>query len=288
MQRNNQQRRGNSRTGPNFRMSQNNKRTAIRPRRVARQNDLVHTRTFRAISRIFLQSTDTTQGGVESFFNFTTPVEDYTGADFVKNNYEQFRVKNVKITMKPSTATLNNGEAPTTTQESIIYQNSVYSLMNNTEVQSFVDYDTVITPQSYASMLARPNLKFRALAPNNWTQVASFVPKTLTNPSFTGTAPSITFGANTWMSTENTGALLHSLRGRVSNRSPIFNTQDNVASVDVMLTILVEMRGPKNDPSNLSNLTLVPNGARSLTEREEEEQERMEVDEIVNSFNKTQ
>jgi len=230
----------------------------------------VNTRTFRATSRIFLQGVNTTQGGVEAYFNFSAPVSSYIGSQFVENNYEQYRVKNCKITMKPSTATLNNGEQPSTTQESILYQNSVYSLMNNTEVQSFIDYDTSITPQTYSSMLARPNLKFRALAPNNWTQVASFVPKTLTNPSFTNGPPSNNFGANQWMSTMNIDALLHSLRGRVSNRSPAFDTQDNVASIDVMLTIMVEMRGPKNDPQGTPpSLIPIPNGAEKfLTEKE--------------------
>merc|ERR1711964_771092 len=97
-----------------------------------------------------------------------------------------------------------------------LYQNSVYSLMNNTEVQSYVDYDSIDAPPSYAHMLARPNLKYRALAPNNWTQIASFTPKTLSNPSATGGAPSNNFGANQWISTKQMDATMHSLRGRVS------------------------------------------------------------------------
>lgn len=276
MQRQNQQRRNGSQPA---RLSPNNKRTAIRPRRVARQNDVIHSRTFRATSRIFMQSLNSSQGGVEAFFNFSNAVQQYIGSNFVKDNYEQYRVRNVKITMKPSTATLNNGESPATTQDSILYQNSVYSLMNNTEVQSFVDYDTTITPQTYASMLARPNLKFRALAPNNWTQVASYTPKTLTNPSFTTGPPSNNFGANQWMSTQNLNAILHSLRGRVSNRSPLFNTQDNVASVDVILTIMVEMRGPKNDPSGTSSLNKpLPNGAHILMTPKQLKERDMEMD----------
>lgn len=271
------QRRAGRLSGP--RRSPNNQRTALRPRRVARQNDVMNTRTFRATSRIFLQGTNATQGGVEAYFNFSAPVSSYIGSQFVENNYEQYRVRNCKITMKPSTATLNNGLQPSTTQESILFQNSVYSLMNNTEVQSFIDYDTTITPQSYASMLARPNLKFRALAPNNWTQVASFIPKTLTNPSFTNGPPSNNFSSNQWMSTSNIDALLHSLRGRVSNRSPAFDPQDNVASVDVILTLCVEMRGPKNDPSGTPpTLIPIPNGAdrllspKELADRDGEEE----------------
>jgi len=193
-------------------------------------------------------------------FAFTNSASNYVGSDFISDNYEQYRIKNVKYTMRPSTALLNGGNAPANTQESILYQNSVYSLMNNTDVQSFVDYDSANAPPTYSEILARPNLKFRALAPNNWTQVASFTPRTLSNPTG-GVSPSNNFGPNKWMSTTNLDAVLHGLRGRVSNRSPLFDAINNVASIDVMVTIQIQMRGPKNDPSNLPTLiTELSNG----------------------------
>merc|ERR1711964_952368 len=225
----------------------------------ARQNNVTHTRTFRGTSRVFLQTRNTDQGGVYGMFAFTNSVDAYIGTQFISENYEQYRIKNVKYTMKPSSALLNGGNAPATTTEAIQYQNSVYSLMNNTEVQCYVDYDTNTAPPTYAEILSRPNLKFRALAPNNWTQIANFTPRTLTNPSG-GASPTNNFGPNKWMSTTNLSALLHGLRGRVSNRSPLFDATENVCSVDVIVTIQVEMRGPKNDSNNVSAITQLENG----------------------------
>merc|ERR1712098_264453 len=57
------------------------------------------------------------------------------------------------------------------------------------------------------------------------------------------------------------------LRGRISNRSPLFDTQDNVACVDVMFAITVRMRGFKNT----SGLTPVPPLPFETNTREEEE-----------------
>jgi len=224
--------------------------------RVAQQNNRTATRVLRATARVFLQFPNSDQGGVEGSFGFSNPVSQYVGSDFVSDNFEQYRVSRVKVLMKPSSAALNDGLPPANTQEAIEYQNSVYSLMNNTEVQSFVDYDTTTAP-SYTECLTRPNLRMRALKPNDWTMVASYAPKTLSNPSNTVGVPSITFSGAKWMTTNNMSAVLRGLRGRISNRSPLFNAQANVASVDVMFAITVHMRGFKNT-SDFSTVRSLP------------------------------
>lgn len=213
--------------------------------RVAMSNNRVATRTLRATTRVFLQFDDAQQGGVERSFGFSNSIGEYIGSDYIADNFEQYRVSRVKVLMKPSSAALNNGLQPANVGESIKFQNSVYSLMNNTEVQSFVDYDSDLAP-TYTNCLTRPNLRMRALAPNNWTMIASYAPKTLSNPSNTSGVPSITFGNSTWMTTKNMSVTLRGLRGRVSNRSPVFDTQTNVACVDVMFAATVHMRGFKN------------------------------------------
>lgn len=171
----------------------------------------------------------------------TSALDQYIGNEFVSENYEQYKVTNVEVLMKPSATTL---VPPTTTQTSIIYQNSVYSLMNSTYVQSFVDYDSDVNP-SFNDCLSRPSLKTRALQPNNWTKIASFVPRTVSNQAAGNTAPTNTYSKH-WMSTTNMDTKLFGLRGVISNPSPLFDTQDNVAAVDFRVTITVQMKGPKN------------------------------------------
>jgi len=232
-------------------------RPANKPHRVARSNDQTTSRKFRAISRIFFQDDgESGVSGTQGAFAYTFPVSSYTGSDFISDNFEQYQVSNVEILMKPSASTLNNGNVPSTTLQSIQYQNSVYSAMNSTYVQSFIDYDSETNP-SFTDCQTRPNLKVRALQPNNWTKIASFKPKTLSNQSFGSGAPSNNF-ENVWMTTSNLDAQLFGVRGVCNNPSPTFDTQDNVMSVDVRLTITVRMRGPKNSNSS-SNVAVLPN-----------------------------
>lgn len=155
--------------------------------------------------------------------------------------------------MKPSASSL---DAPTTTQNSILYQNCVYSLMNSTYVQSFIDYDSDVNP-SFNDCLSRPSLKTRALAPNNWTKVASFTPRTVSNQAAASSAPTNTF-ANHWMSTTNMDTKLFGLRGLISNPSVCFDTQTNVAAVDLRVTLTVQMKGPKNATSDALQLATIP------------------------------
>lgn len=204
-----------------------------------------------------MQSSSTgSQNGVESGFSFATPASGFIGSDFISDNFEQYSVTNMQVLFKPSTGTLNNGLVPATTLECIQYQNSVYSLMNNTQVLSFVDYDTFLNP-TFTECLTRPNVKTRALSPNNWTMVASFSPKTVSNQSASNSAPTTTFNSSMWLSTENMDTQQFGFRGVVYNPSPCFDTQDNVAAVDVMLRATIKMRGPKNQVAS-SALTLVP------------------------------
>jgi hypothetical protein len=225
---------------PNYR---NFNRAANKPNRVARQNDVTGKRVFRGTTRIFMQSTNASQGGVEGFFGFSIDLSQLPGSDYVRDNFEQYQVKKIKVMMKPSPATL---DVPTDIAQSISYQNCVYSLMNGTNAESFIDYDTSVAPGNYNELLTRPNLKIRGLQPNNWTMVADFQPRTLSNPSGASTAPSITWGPDKWLSTDNFSVPFRGLRGRVSNRAPVLDGQDQVACVDVIFSVDVHMRGPKN------------------------------------------
>merc|ERR1712000_84156 len=97
---------------------------------------------------------------------------------------------------------------------------------------------------------SRNNLKVRALSPNNWTKVAHFVPRTLNNQSGAGPAPSITFD-NKWLSTNNLDVTQFGYRGLFTNDAPVFDTQENIMSVDIRVTATVHMRGPKNASSTI-------------------------------------
>lgn len=240
---------------PRFRITRGkgNHRPANKPARVSRNNDQTVTRKFRGISQLFFQqaSEGASGNGTQTGFSIVNPVSSYNGSDFISDNFEQYKVTNVEVLMKPSGSAL---DSPSGTQGAITYQNCIYSAMNQTYVQSFIDYDTDLNP-TFAECLARPSLKVRALAPNNWTKVASFTPRTLSNPSG-GVSPTNTF-TNHWMSTNNMDAKLFGLRGVASNPCPVFDTQDNVMCIDTRVTLTVQMKGPKNDPSN-SSTQLIP------------------------------
>lgn len=232
----------------------NNSRPANRPARVARNNNQQSSRKFRAISQIFFQE-DAPVGttGVQGGFAFTSTLSAYQGSEFVSNNFEEYKISNVEVLMKPSGGVLTT---PTNTQEAILYQNSIYSAMNSTYVQSFIDYDTNVNP-TFTECQQRPNLKVRALQPNNWTKIASYTPRSVSNQSASGSGPSTMF-QNQWMSTNNLGVELFGVRGLCSNTAPVFDTQDNVMSVDVRLTITVHMKGPKNSTATSALLSILP------------------------------
>lgn len=221
---------------------------------MARRNDQVTTRKFRGISQIFFQATSASGSGngTEGGFSIASALDAYQGSDFVSNNFEQYKVTNVEVLMKPSAATL---EAPTDVAASLSYQNRVYSAMNQTYIQSFIDYDTDANP-TFVECLQRPNLKTRALSPNNWTKVASFTPRTVSNQAAGNTAPTNTYNRH-WMSTTNLDTKLFGFRGLGSNPCPVFDTQDNVMCIDTRVTVTVQMRGPKNASDSSAQL-LIP------------------------------
>lgn len=247
----------NRRRNRNNRARSHNPRRAKHPSQVSRNNNQITTRTFRATSQIFCQSINASSPGVQGGFAYTASVDQYQGHEFIEQNFEQYKVTAVEILMRPSAATLNNGNQPTTTQEAIAYQNSVYSAMNSTSILSFIDHDTSVRP-TFVECEQRPNLKVNALRPNNWTKIARFSPKTLSNASASGTGPSNTFNSSIWMTTENLGTELFGLRGLAYNTAPVFDAQDNVLSVDVRLSIVVQMKGPKNSTASTANVARIP------------------------------
>lgn len=60
------------------------------------------------------------------------------------------------------------------------------------------------------------------------------------------------------MTTENLGTELFGLRGLAYNTAPVFDAQDNVLSVDVRLSIVVQMKGPKNSTASTANVARIP------------------------------
>lgn len=248
--------RRNQNQGRNGTGKRNNRR-AKHPSQVSRRADNMVTRTFRAVGRIFFQEEGPPGvGGVQGAFAYTAPISSYTGYEFIENNFEQYRVRSVEVLMKPSANALNNGAVPANVSEAFAYQNSVYSAMNSTYVQSFIDYDTGVNP-TFTECQQRPTLKVNSLSPNNWTKIARFSPKTLSNQSASGTGPSNTFNSAVWMTTNNLGTELFGVRGVCSNTSPVFDTQDNVLCVDVRLAVVVEMKGTKNSNATSASVAVI-------------------------------
>lgn len=224
------------------------RRKARMPNTVATRNDVVTTRIFRGTQRLVLQTANAAQGGVESGFQFTSGIGNYPGSSFISNNHEQYRVKKVKILAKPSIGQIS---APSSTSDAIRYQNLIYGICNQTEIQSFVDYDTSAVPPSYSSVLQRPNLKIRGLRGDAWTTVANFAPRGTSNPSG-GTSASRVYGPQEWMTTQNLDMALHGLRGYATCRAPAFTISGETGYpvIDFILVATVEMRGNKNEDSS--------------------------------------
>lgn len=238
-------------------------RKARYPGQVARQNDTIHKRTFRGTSEVFLQQSD--GDGVYASFELTFPIGQYRGSTFISQCFDQYRVRRVTLLMRPSARTLNGGSSPTTPLDTIKFQSSLYSLMNGTQVWSFIDYDTAVAA-SIEQCLQRPNLKMQSLQGSAWTMIAKFAPKTLSNQSGSGPAPNINFNSTTWLDTTNLAVNQYGVRGIIRNASPVFDTQDNVAKVEIMAIAEVEMRGPKNEFTTSIELASVagPLGTRNV------------------------
>lgn len=247
------------------------RRKGRQPGTVATRNNVITTRIFRGTDRIDLQSANSALGGVESFFNCTAGIGAYTGSNYISQNHEQYRVVNVKIMAKPS---IGLCPAPSSTQDAIRFQNIIYGICNQTEIQSFVDYDTASSPTTYDQVVRRPNLKIRGLVGDKWTLIGDFSPKAISNPSG-GTGASRVFDTNEWMTTQNLDTTLHGLRGYASCRSPAFTISDETAypAIDLIYVATVQMRGNKNeDSSALGMSTMI-----RQYESEEEEDEQEEV-----------
>jgi len=257
------------------------RRTARKHNAVATRNNVVTTRIFRGTQSIFLQTANDAQGGLESPFAFTSGIGNYPGSSYISNNHEQYRVTNVKILAKPS---IGNLAAPQSTQDAIRFQNLIYGICNQTEMQSFVDYDSQDPPTSYTQVLQRPNLKIRALSPTQWTMIGSFAPRATSNPSG-GTSASRVYGPQEWLTTQNLDTALHGLRGYATCRCPAFTISGDTAYpvIDIILVATVQMRGNKNEDTSLGGLARV--GPRDFRDEDEpdENSDFREEDEPDNS-----
>lgn len=156
---------------------------------------------------------------------------------------------NIKIQAKPSIGLVN---APSDTEDAVRFQNLAYAICNQTEVQSFVDYDTAGAPTTYDQVLRRPNLKVRGLSPTAWTMIGNFAPKAISNPSG-GVGASRVFDSGEWMTTQNLDTTLHGLRGIITCRAPLFTISGETSypAVDLLFTATVQMRGNKNEETSV-------------------------------------
>lgn len=241
-------------------------RVARYPGQVSRSNDAIHTRTFRGRKIVYMQSSSTIDNGFQGYFSVAYPIGDYVGTDFISQCFDQYRVKNVQVLMRPSATLINGGDAPTSATDSIKFQTSIYSLMNGTHCAAFIDYDTDVNPTE-VECLQRPNLKLQSLKSDAWTMIASFSPKTLSNQSGTGAAPNITFNSSTWLDTTNLNAKQFGVRGMINNASPLWAVNTNEPAVELMVTATVEMRGPKNEFTTSSSTLLAGDVKRPLGTR---------------------
>merc|ERR1711964_526116 len=259
MQRNNRRQRPNRQP----------RRVARKPTTVATRNNVITTRIFRGTQRITLQVNNPDLGGVEGSFAFTSGIGLYPGSNYISNNHEQYRVVNIKVMAKPS---IGEVPPPTNTQDAIRYQNIIYGICNQTEIQSFIDYDSDAAPPSYTSILQRPNLKIRGLSGDKWMIIGDFAPKAISNPSG-GTSASRVYDTNEWMTTQNLDTALHGLRGFATCRAPpyVISGQTGYPAVDIMLVATVQMRGNKNE--DLTSLTLPP-----TVQAQEEESDTIDDD----------
>jgi hypothetical protein len=225
---------------------------ARKPTTVASRNNVITTRIFRGTQRIILQQSNFALGGVEEGFEFTSGIGNYPGSSYISNNHEQYRVVNIKVMAKPSIGQIS---APSSTLDAIRYQNLTYNICNQTEIQSFVDYDSNSVPINYTSILQRPNLKIRGLSGDKWIIIGDYAPKAISNPSG-GTSASRVFNTNEWMTTQNLDIALHGLRGYASCRAPAFTISGETGypAIDIILVATVQMRGNKNEETSTLRL----------------------------------
>lgn len=252
------------------------RRRAQHPTRVATRNNAVVTRQFRYTQTYSLNDENTFgQGGVEKFFAFVNPIGDYEGSSYISFNHEQFRVRRIKILARPSTGLYPPPAATAdiaTVIDTLQLQVSQYNAMNQTEVQSYVDYDESNVPTTYQELLIRPNLKIQCLKPTEWTTIANYIPRTLLQSS-DGFAPQVVFQAHEWQTANYLGARLYGLSGRYTNRYNGPNISlPLVQAVDIMAIATVEMRGVRNASCNTLS---VPRPVPYQTRDEDESEERV-------------
>lgn len=200
-----------------------------RTRAPARGANTVQSRTLTRIQNINFSEIDP-NGGVRHFGSQRITLDDFLGSESIQSMYEQYKFSNVQLFMKPSLAGVAGNYAGLAAL--------AVAGMQYTDVQSFIDYDTVGAPTSQ-ELEGRSNLKSRALPADRWTKIADFRPKVLLG------AYNLTDNSY-WISTSNPNIPNLGCRFGLKNSCSGFNTTTGQRmQVQILIRARIQLRGLK-------------------------------------------
>merc|ERR1711970_832330 len=197
----------------------------------------VVTRSLHRMATVNL-STANPNGGTEIFFSFGTTLDSYDAYEQLCAQYEQYRIKNIKMWVRPNAQNLAG------LTDAIDRIGASYALTNYSTCESFIDYDTQIAP-SQNEIYRRDKVQITKLDGAGWHQIASFTPKVRFD-STTISLPALVT-SNDWLSTAYPELRHLGVRGVFKQDSDFWGTTASTAArMSVYYTATVEFRGLKN------------------------------------------
>lgn len=193
-------------------------------------------RTFNSITTLNLSSVNP-NGGTERYFNLAYSLSEFPGSENTVKAYEQYRFEKIEIWMRTS---LQNVAGLTGQAK----YSGMYSAVNSTRVDSFIDYDTDAPPTNSAQITSRDQLSSIALQTSRWTKVAAYVPRARLSDASNSLPALVLPNASSWISTQFDDIEWLGLRGGLYSDGDQWGTSSSTSlKIEVFCKVAVACRG---------------------------------------------
>ena len=178
-------------------------------------------------------------GGTEAGLALNTSLGEFNAATQLVQQYEQYRMTNLRIWIRPNAQNLGGLAGP------VDKFAACYALNNYSVAEVFLDFDTAVVP-TVQETIRRDKLNNIRVNPDGWTKLASFKPRAKLDTN-TNSLPAVVFPNSEWLSTEFADITYLGLRGQLKQDSDFWgiNTAD-CARFTVYYTADFEFRGLKS------------------------------------------
>jgi len=193
-------------------------------------------RTFNSITNLLL-TTPNPNGGTTRYFNLAFSLSEFPGSENTVKAYEQYKFEKIEIWMRTS---LQNVAGLTGQAK----YSGMYSAVNSTRVDSFIDYDTDAPPSTGSEITSRDQVSSIALQTSRWTKVATYVPRARLSDAANSVPALVLPNSASWISTQYDNIEWLGLRGALYSDGDQWGTTSSTSlKVEVFCKTSVACRG---------------------------------------------